>query len=66
MTRMIRVAEEDFARLLREKHQAEAHVTELQERGTELVLENRELKRRLRELEEQDGQEEGSVGAPGR
>jgi len=54
-TRTIRVSEEDFARLLQEKHQAEAHVTELQARGTELVMENRELKRRLREQEEQNG-----------
>jgi regulator of replication initiation timing len=51
----IRINEADLARLLAEKHQAERHVTELQERGTELVLENRELKRRLRELEERRG-----------
>jgi hypothetical protein len=66
MTRTIRVSEEDLARLLREKHQAEEHVTELQTRGTELVMELRALKRKLRELEERDGQEESAVGAPGR
>jgi len=48
----IRINEADLAKLLAAKHHAEKHVTELQQRGTELVMENRELKRRLRELEE--------------
>lgn len=36
--------------LLNSRHQANQHVTELQERGTELLLENRALKRSLAEL----------------
>lgn len=45
----IRINEEDFIKLLEELKRKRAQVTELQERCTSLVLENRSLKERLRQ-----------------
>jgi hypothetical protein len=46
----IRVSEQDFLELLREREHLRAQVTELQAHNTKVVLENREL-RALRERE---------------
>jgi len=43
----IRINEEDFLKLLEELKHNRKQVTELQERGTQLLLENRELKQLL-------------------
>jgi len=51
----IRVSEQDFLEVLREREHMRAQVTELQEHNTKVVLENREL-RRVKKQEAKDAE----------
>lgn len=51
----VRISQKDLLKLLAEHEHMTNQITELQTRGTELITENRDLKKQIQDLEQQMG-----------